>query len=291
MLRSRIIRPGIATNEDLANLGPHATLLFERLWMLADREGRLEDRPGRIRAEVFPYWPDVPVENLLQKLAESGFIQRYKTRDKRALVQIIEFRKHQYVHQHEAKSVLPAPRSKSENGASRRKRQTSPQDKNVSNVRTCLGDAETWDTNGDTCTLVSFSFLKPKSGGGEYTSPVECAPVEKSPPQNLERTQTQTPRVERKAPGRAEEHRGKTAHASDDVALMRESLAGLADQVGMPPPDDALVERVLDAGQGASAAQIHGALVALCKRNKFREMRSWGFVPIVVADCFRARCG
>jgi hypothetical protein len=45
-------------------------------WMLADREGRLEDRPARIKAEAFPYWPVVDVENLLKSLTQTGFITR-----------------------------------------------------------------------------------------------------------------------------------------------------------------------------------------------------------------------
>ena len=32
-----------------------ARLLFVGLWTIADRNGRLEDRPKRIRAELFPY--------------------------------------------------------------------------------------------------------------------------------------------------------------------------------------------------------------------------------------------
>jgi len=32
-----------------------ARLLYPGLWMLADREGRLEDRPLRIKAEILPY--------------------------------------------------------------------------------------------------------------------------------------------------------------------------------------------------------------------------------------------
>jgi hypothetical protein len=41
-------------------------------------------------------------------------------------------------------------------------------------------------------------------------------------------------------------------------------------------------------GASASAEQIHATLVAMYKREKFRAMRSWGLLPIVVEQCFHA---
>ena len=55
MARAKNIKPGFFTNEQLAECSFAARLLFVGLWTLADREGRLEDRPRRIRAQVFPY--------------------------------------------------------------------------------------------------------------------------------------------------------------------------------------------------------------------------------------------
>ena len=55
MARARLLKPGFFRNEMLAEL-PHATrLLFAGLWLISDREGRLEDRPKRIGADIFPY--------------------------------------------------------------------------------------------------------------------------------------------------------------------------------------------------------------------------------------------
>ncbi len=51
-MRARGIKPAFFKNEELAELGTVAQLLFIGLWCLADREGRLEDRPKRIGAEV-----------------------------------------------------------------------------------------------------------------------------------------------------------------------------------------------------------------------------------------------
>jgi hypothetical protein len=78
MARSRIIKPGFFRNEDLAELPAMTRLLFAGLWTLADKEGRLEDRPKRIRADVFPYddLTGADVHTMLHELAAGGFIQR-----------------------------------------------------------------------------------------------------------------------------------------------------------------------------------------------------------------------
>ena len=55
MARARNIKPAIMDNDDLAELAPLTRLLFVYLWMLADREGRLEDRPKRIAAQALPF--------------------------------------------------------------------------------------------------------------------------------------------------------------------------------------------------------------------------------------------
>lgn len=52
MARSRNIKPGLFKNEVLGVADPIYTILFQGLWVLADREGRLEDRPMRIKAET-----------------------------------------------------------------------------------------------------------------------------------------------------------------------------------------------------------------------------------------------
>lgn len=41
-------------NEDIIELPYEARLLFIGLWTLADREGRLENRPKKIKMSLFP---------------------------------------------------------------------------------------------------------------------------------------------------------------------------------------------------------------------------------------------
>lgn len=85
MARARNIKPGFYRNEDLAECSIWARHIYPGLWMLADREGRLEDRPKRIRAELLPF-DMVDVEPLLEELAVRGFIDRYEQDGKRYIL-------------------------------------------------------------------------------------------------------------------------------------------------------------------------------------------------------------
>lgn len=107
MARSRNIKPSIMENEELADLDPIARLLFIYLWMLADREGRLEDRPKRIAGRALPYDRDADVDDLLNQLARAGFITRYAA-GQLAIIQINNFTKHQSPHVRESASELPS---------------------------------------------------------------------------------------------------------------------------------------------------------------------------------------
>jgi len=107
MARARLLKPGFFTNEDLCELPAFGRLLFAGLWTIADREGRLDDRPKRIKAELFPY-DKVDVPALLDALEEKGFIQRYCIEGAH-FIQIVSFRKHQNPHVKEAASVIPSP--------------------------------------------------------------------------------------------------------------------------------------------------------------------------------------
>jgi hypothetical protein len=82
-------------------------LLFIALWTMADREGRLEDRPKRIKAEALPY-DDCDAEELLAELEMRRFIVRYEVAGSR-FIQIITFSNHQNPHVKEAPSTIPPP--------------------------------------------------------------------------------------------------------------------------------------------------------------------------------------
>ena len=109
MARARNIKPSFFLNEELTEIDPLGRLLFIGLWCLADRAGRLEDRPKRIKIELLPC-DDCDVDALLQALHDRGLIQRYMVAEHR-LIQVANFAKHQSPHHQERESRLPAPAS------------------------------------------------------------------------------------------------------------------------------------------------------------------------------------
>ncbi|HEY5851958.1 MAG TPA: hypothetical protein VIT62_14485 [Lysobacter sp.] len=106
MSRARNIKPGFFKNEELAELPFEFRLLFQGLWCLADREGRMEYRPKRIKAEVFAY-DNVDVVKGLRELEKHGFIDIYTIEDCE-YIQVVAFCKHQNPHHREAESTIPA---------------------------------------------------------------------------------------------------------------------------------------------------------------------------------------
>jgi hypothetical protein len=107
MARMRTLKPSFFTNELLAELPLTGRLLFQGLWCWADRLGRLEDRPLRIKAHILPF-DDADADALLNDLAERGFIVRYVV-DGQRYIQVVNFSKHQTPHVKEAASTLPGP--------------------------------------------------------------------------------------------------------------------------------------------------------------------------------------
>lgn len=107
MARSRNIKPGFFHNEELVEIAPEGRLLFIGLWLLADREGRLEDRPKRIKAQIFPY-DLVDVADFLSQLEQRGFLSCYENSG-RKYIQILNWKKHQNPHHKEVGSTIPAP--------------------------------------------------------------------------------------------------------------------------------------------------------------------------------------
>lgn len=107
MARARNIKPALFKNELLGVADPLLTILFQSLWTLADKEGRLEDRPLRIKAETFPYRDSLDVNGYLTELQRMGFIVRY-TVGLAALIQVVNFKKHQTPHNTEKASELPS---------------------------------------------------------------------------------------------------------------------------------------------------------------------------------------
>lgn len=108
-MRARQLKPGIFKNEKLGSADPLLTILFEGLWCMADRAGRLEDRPLRMCAEVFPYRRGITakrVEKLVDWLEAEEFVARYEVGGKHFL-QVLNFSRHQNPHTDEKQSIIP----------------------------------------------------------------------------------------------------------------------------------------------------------------------------------------
>jgi len=107
MARARNIKPGFFENEILGVQDPFVCLLFAGLWTLADKAGILEDRPMRIKAQLFPYRESLDVNGHLTVLQRLGFIRRYEV-DGSRYIEVTNFKKHQSPHHTERASIFPA---------------------------------------------------------------------------------------------------------------------------------------------------------------------------------------
>jgi hypothetical protein len=105
-MRARNIKPNLCEDDRLAEAGPLGVLLYAVLPMQADREGRLEDRPKRIKALAFPYFDDVDIDDVLDALAATGKIVRYEVEGSR-FIQIVNWHQDQRPHHNEVESVIP----------------------------------------------------------------------------------------------------------------------------------------------------------------------------------------
>lgn len=105
-MRIRALKPGFFANEDLCELSPWHRLAFEGLWCCADRQGRIEDRPKRLKGFIFPY-DDLDMNTLLWDLSHAGFIIRYAVNG-HPLIWIPTWDDHQHPRQDEPQSRLAA---------------------------------------------------------------------------------------------------------------------------------------------------------------------------------------
>lgn len=111
MARIRSIKPDFFFDEETATLHPDAQLLLLGLSTQADRDGRLEDRPVRLKAALFPY-RDVDVEARLADLVSAGAIVRYEAHGRRCIA-LVHWERDQKPHPKETSLGLPEPSTES----------------------------------------------------------------------------------------------------------------------------------------------------------------------------------
>ena len=128
-MRIRTIKPDFFLNERLADLDPLVRIVFAGLWCVADKAGRLEDRPRRLKAQLAPY-DDLDMDRALAALAAAGHIVRYSSKPNSSkpinesgdqiavrLIAIPSFLIHQRPRADEPDSELPPPPDQSPNHA------------------------------------------------------------------------------------------------------------------------------------------------------------------------------
>jgi DnaD/phage-associated family protein len=186
MARSRNIKPGFFLNDKLAEIEPIGRLLFAGLWTIADREGRLEDRSRKIKAEILPY-DECNVDEILQELHEKGFILRYEVNGER-YIWIRNFQKHQNPHKKETSSVIPPPTSEEgqvfypesmgNSGALPEKTNMSPADslKLIPDSLNLIPDSP--QTTADSSALMEKSISAIEKEFGRPLSPMEIEQVQ-----------------------------------------------------------------------------------------------------------------
>lgn len=76
MARIRSVKPEFWIDEKVVEMGLAARLLFIGLWNFADDQGYIDDKPRRIKMQVFP-GDDFDVDPLLDELVAAGLLVRY----------------------------------------------------------------------------------------------------------------------------------------------------------------------------------------------------------------------
>lgn len=109
MPRIRSVKPEFFTSQDTGTLDAVDQLTYQGLWLHADREGRLKDRPTYLKTQIHPY-REMDMEQSLKVLAKKRLIVRYSYNGCQFLA-IPTFLQHQYPHWKEPASTIPAPDS------------------------------------------------------------------------------------------------------------------------------------------------------------------------------------
>lgn len=108
MARIRTIKPDLAFDHELAMLPLEVQKFYILLWTHADKAGRGEDDPLKLRALIFPYHPKLDGNEILGRL-HPKFVFRYQHDGKRYF-EVQNWPKHQRPPTSEVESVIPPPK-------------------------------------------------------------------------------------------------------------------------------------------------------------------------------------
>ena len=104
MARIRTIKPEFFTSEDTTSLTPLARLLYVALWCEADRDGRMEWKPGTFKLRYLPA-DNCDIRALCAEIVSRGLVVLYGN----GLARIPKFSTHQHINPREAASSYPPP--------------------------------------------------------------------------------------------------------------------------------------------------------------------------------------
>lgn len=167
MARQRMIHPDFFTDERVVSVSLAAQKLFVGLWCWADREGRMERNPLRLKMQVFPA-EAFDVAPLLVELEAVGLIQSYSVGGKSYLL-VLGFKKRQKPHPNEAASVIPPPP-----GEKPQENVTSPSHQNAS-PREMVGSnrAESESESESVSKPSAPPIVRPAGGVGDLREGIE----------------------------------------------------------------------------------------------------------------------
>lgn len=106
MARIRTIKPEFFTSEDIVSLTPLARVFYIALWCEADREGRMDWKPGTLKMRYLG-GDSCDVNEVAAELIDAGLIILYEVEGKR-YAEIPTFKTHQVINNRESHSTRPA---------------------------------------------------------------------------------------------------------------------------------------------------------------------------------------
>lgn len=106
MARIRTIKPEFWSDEKLSPLPIIDRLVFLALMCLADDAGRLVDNVKMLNGQIFSFTED-DVSRSLEVLASIGRIERGNTASGQAVIQVVNWNKHQRIDKPNLKGALP----------------------------------------------------------------------------------------------------------------------------------------------------------------------------------------
>ena len=107
-MRTRVLKPGFFTNEQLAECEPLARILYAGLWCFADKNGCFEWRPKKMWVKILPFQSPQELNSLLEQLVREKLIIKYSDNGN-DYGYIPTFLEHQSPHQRESESKIPLP--------------------------------------------------------------------------------------------------------------------------------------------------------------------------------------